>query len=165
MKKAITFVLAIALCFSLIPASFASEDSVNPPPTSSVWDGPSLDPGIEPYADSVYWYQNDTIWNGKSTNTFSFRLDEDFQYAKIWIQNNSGDPITLCNSYNGKDLENPITIPAKSNRPGENEKTIFVAGNGNTGDFYCNIHTQNGKTLDGLISIKTGTKTGVDYPW
>lgn len=175
MKKKLSFVLACAMCLSLASSALAaeapvnqlpaatpgieSEAPINELPTNRAWDGPSLDPGIEPFANATYWYQNDTIWNGKSTNTFYFRLDEDFQYAKIWVQNNSGGPVTLSTEYNGKDFGSSYTI-----QDGKS-KTIFVMANGNTGAFYANVNADNGDTLDGLISIKTGTKTGVGYPW
>lgn len=160
MKKLLSLVLAFTLCLSLVPASFASEPQVNQPPTEMVWDGPSLDPGIAPYSTSaVYWYQANTINNGMATNFFHYRLDEDFQYAKIWIQNDSGASIHVWSSYNGKDFGESHLV--KDGRT----TTIYVSGNGNTGDFYFNARTDNGVALDGLITILTGTKLGVNYPW
>lgn len=175
MKKILSLVLGFAMCFSLVSSALASEVPVNQLPAASpaleseapanqlptnrAWDGPPLNPGVELFANATYWYQNDTIWNGRSTNTFYFRLDEDFQYAKIWVQNNSGGPVTLSTAYDGKDFGSSYTIANGAT------KTIFVMANGNTGAFYANVNAVNGHTLNGLISIKTGTKTGVDYPW
>ena len=164
------------MCFSLVSSVLASEAPVNQLPTASptleskapinqlptnrAWDGPSLNPDIAPFANATYWYQNDTIWIGRSTNTFYFRLDEDFQYAKIWVQNNSGGPITLSTAYKEKDFGSSYTIA------NGDTITIFVMANGNTGAFYTNVNADNSDTtLNGLISIMTGTKIGVGYPW
>lgn len=173
--KILSIILTIVMCLSLASLVFASEVPVNQLPTASpalesevlanqlptnrAWDGPSLDSDIELFANATYWYQNNSIWNGRSTNTFYFRLDEDFQYAKIWVKNNSGGPVTLSTAYNGKDFGDPYTIENGG------DKTIFVMANGNTGAFYANVNADDGDTLNGLISIKTGTKIGVGYPW
>jgi len=176
MKKMLSLILACVMCLSLVFTALASEAPVNQlptasqafesealidqPPTSRAWDGPYLDPDIDLFANATYWYQNDTIWNGRSNNTFYFRLDEDFQYAKIWVQNNSDGPIVVSTSYNGKDFGNTYTIEKDKSCP-----PIYVAGNGNTGEFHVNVNADQGVILKGLISIRTGTKVGVGYPW
>lgn len=109
--------------------------------------------------NATCWYQDDTIWNGKSTNSFYFRLDADFQYAKIWIENKSGGPIIVATSYEGNEFGDSHTI--------ENGKSkiVYVNSNGNEGGYSVDITADKGHTLNGTISLKTGTKSGVGYPW
>ena len=129
------------------------------PPTSMVWDGTCPYPDIDLFENASYWYQNDTIWNGRSTNSFNYRLDQEFQSAKIWVSNQSGGPITISSSYDGGEFGSGHTIE------NNDDKIIYIDARGNIGDFYLNINSDNGDILDGLISIKTGTKIGVGYPW
>ena len=153
MKKFFASLLALAMCLSLSCSAFASDSQS---PTNRAWDGPPLP---ELYENATYWYQNDTIWNGKSTNSFHFRLDADFQYAKIWIDNQSGGPIIVATSYEGDEFGDSYTI-----QDGKS-KTIYVKGNGNEGAYSVDVTADQGHTLDGTISLKSGTKSGVGYPW
>lgn len=150
MKKLFTSLLALTMIFVMSCSALAVQA---PESTAS----PNSD--IELYGNSTYWYQNDTINNGKPNNMFYYRLDEDFQYAKIWVKNTSAGSITVTNEYNGKEFGDTYTIAKGA------DQTIYVKGNGNTGAFYINVNSTKGHTLDGLITVRTGTKAGVGYPW
>ena len=110
--------------------------------------------------DYVYYAPNLSLQNGMSGNLFHFRLDDTFNYAKIQIQNDSIERIRVSYTYKGNEYE----LGSGKYIERGSSKVFYIVGGRSAGAFYLNVSTINGYPIEGEITIKAGTKAGVDYP-
>lgn len=105
--------------------------------------------------ESKYEWRDDTMYNGKASNSFNFELTENYPHAKVLIVNESKDPVKIIfykESITSDAIEeSPFTL-----RPGG--RTVYnVHANGNYDIYWCGVSTSNGNPLEGKITVQVGT--------
>lgn len=151
-KKVVSILLAACVVCALAVSAFAYADNKSDP--SCEVSATGVDEGFVTRANKYEW-RDDTMYNGKASNNFNFELTDNYRHAKVFIVNNSKDPVKI-NFYKGSITSDAIEGSPFTLQPG-GQNTYNVHANGNYDMYWCGVSTSNGNLLEGKITIRVGT--------
>ena len=156
MKKIKTILFSVLALLMLIGAGSVSaqvtSETTTKLPKVEMTEGIVADPGLT--RATVYEYQNASLYNnGSASKSFAFSLSSSYPYGKVWVHNTSSSSCTVSFAYKNKTASPLATYTLASGK----SSTYWVLSNKNYGNYYCNIATTNGSSLNGTITIRKGT--------
>lgn len=167
MKKLLSVVIPLSLLFVIsvcvrgteekITASSGRELSVtvkhleNDPENLPVVD----DFGVIGRDMSRYEWEDNSMRNGRKSNTFDFELTLNYAHAKIFVVNRSNSTVNI--QFHKGSPTGPLVENGMFQLTSDHQNTFYVHANGNYDMYYCIVTTKDGSLLDGQITIQTAT--------